>query len=340
MKRAFVIMMALGMLLTAWNVMPVQAQTTYELIAQGTGPLGSPDFDPLYLGFKNEVEKNSNGRIKVKFYPLQSFAPDREYLEFLEKGTADVFMGSTLTMGLLDPAWNVTYLPFLFDSWAQTFSYFEGAPGKYLADRLLKQYGIRILAYGISAPRSFSNNKKPIRVPADIKGMKIRSPETEPVDLWIKSLGADPVVLSFPEMMPALQQGVVNGQDIGLIAGRILRMQEIQKYWNNVIQNYIPVPVSISEKTWQKLPADLQQVVQNAAIKASHDQRAKVEESDKSLAEWAKSNNLVYVEVTESERQQWVDTAKKIWLQYESKINKIDPNLMKITFDFVGKNWK
>lgn len=340
MKRTFAMMIALVLLISVWNVMPTQAQTTYELIAQGTGPLGSPDFDLLYLGFKNEVEKNSNGRIKVNFYPLQQFAPDREYLEFLEQGTAAVFMGSTLTMGLLDPAWNVTYLPFLFDNWTQTFNYFEGVPGKYLADRLLKQYGIRILAYGISGPRSFSNNKRPIRVPADIKGLKIRSPETEPVDLWIKSIGADPVVLSFPELMPALQQGVVDGQDIGLIAARILRMQEVQKYWNNVIQNYIPVPLCISEKIWQKLPSDLQQVVLNAAIKATRDQRTKVEESEKSLAEWAKSKNLVFIEVTESERQQWVDTAKKIWLQYESKINKIDPSLMKMTFDFVGKSWK
>lgn len=339
MRKAFV-MVFLGFLMVSWNLMPVQAQATYQMIAQGTGPVGSPDFDLLYLGFKNEVEKNSNGRIKVTFYPLQSFAPDREYLEFLENGTADVFMGSTLTMGLLDPAWNVTYLPFLFDSWSQTFDYFDGAPGKYLGDRLLKQYGIRILAYGISAPRSFSTNRRPIRVPSDVKGLKIRSPEAEPIDDWIKSIGADPVVLSFPEMMPALQQGVVDGQDIGLLAGRILRLQDVQKYWNNVVQCYIPIPVSISEKTWQKLPADLQQVVLNAAIKSAHDQRVQVAESEKSLPEYAKSKNVVYVEVTEKEYQQWVDTAKKIWQQWEPKINKVDPNLMKITFDFVGKRWK
>jgi len=98
-----------------------------------------------------------------------------------------------------------------------------------LAESLLASHGIRVITWADSGHRSFSNSKRPLRVPQNVRGLRIRSPETVPIEDWMKTLGIDPVVLSFPEMAPALQQGVVDGQDIELASARMLNLHKSTK---------------------------------------------------------------------------------------------------------------
>lgn len=311
----------------------------FILKAQGTGPLGNEVFDVLYLGFKEKVEERSDGRIRVDFYASQSFAPDREYLEMMGKGIVDVYMGSALTMGLFDQKWNILYLPFMFDNRDEMFAFLDGAPGQALAESLLASHGIRVITWADSGHRSFSNSKRPLRVPQNVRGLRIRSPETVPIEDWMKTLGIDPVVLSFPEMAPALQQGVVDGQDIELASARMLNLHKVQKYWTTLVHLYVPIPVSISEKTWQKLPGDLRLIVEESLIEAAQEARAaftKAFEVQK-IKSWAAGEGLVLVEPTAAEKQLWVNSAKSIYKNYVSLIGE---DTMNMAFDFLGKSWK
>lgn len=311
----------------------------FVLKAQGTGPLGDEVFDRLYLGFKEKVEERSGGRIQVDFYPSQSFAPDREYLEMMGQGIVDVYMGSALTMGLFDPKWNILYLPFIFDDRDEMYAFLDGAPGQALAESLLASHGIRVITWADSGHRSFSNSKRPLRVPQDARGMRMRSPETVPLEDWMKTLGIDPVVLSFPEMAPALQQGVVDGQDIELASGKMLNLHEVQKYWTTLVHLYVPVPVSISEKTWQKLPEDLRLIVEEALIESAQEARAAFTETFEvqKIKSFAEAEGLILVEPTAAEKQLWVNSAKPIYKNYVSLIGE---ETMNMAFDFLGKSWK
>lgn len=336
-RPVFLVIVAMVLVLGSFASAQEAVQPEFTLKAQGSGPVGVPEFDALYLGFKDKVEERSGGRIKVDFYPSQSFAPDREYLEMMQQGIVDIFMGSDLTMGLFDPKWNIMYLPFIFDSREQMYEFLEGPPGQALAQDLLDSYGIRVFTWADSGHRSFSNNKRPIRVPDDVKGLRIRSPETRPLEDWMRSLGIDPVVLSLPEMAPALQQGVVDGQDIELFSARMLRLHELQKYWNNLVHLYVPIPVSISEKTWQRLPDDLKQIVEQAAIEAALDQRQALDKAYEGLPAWAKEQGLVLVEVTPEEKELWIASAKPFWDDY---VDLIGEDMMDLAFDFLGKSWR
>ena len=339
MRKVLVVIMCLMVISVAVFAGGDQEKTdsVITIKAQGTGPLGYPAFDAMYVGFEEKVEEATGGRVMVDFYPLQSLAPDREFLELMEMGSADVYMGSSLTLGLLDPRWNVTYLPFIFEDRAEMYRFMEGEVGQILSDSLLEEYGIRVLAYGESGNRSFSNNERPLRVPSDAAGLKIRSPETKPLEDWMKTLGIDPVVLSFPEMIPALQQGVIDGQDIELLSGRILGLQKLQKYWNNVTQLWVPIPLSISEKTWQKLPDDLKAIVKQAAVESAMDQRAMINEESKQLAQWAADEGIEYVEVTPEEWKLWADSAKA---SYKDQVDLIGEDMMDKAFNFLGKSWR
>jgi len=314
---------------------PASSQPEFILKAQGTGALGGYT-DPLYLGFKEKVENYSNGRIKVDFYPAQSLAPDREYIEMMQQGSTDVFMGSTLTMGLFDSAWDVLHLPYLIPDRDTLFALLDGEPGQVLADRAL-DLDLRVLAWAESSPRQFSNNKREIRTPEDMKGIRFRSPETRPMEDWMSSLGADPVPLSFPELMPALQQGVVDGQDIGIVTAEMMNFHEVQKYWTLDDHLIVAVPVMISEKTWQELPPELQQAVQKAATEAALDERKAAVEEEKRMIEFCEENGVKVTILSPEEKAAFEETAIPIYGQYASTIGE---DVMDVFFNALGKSYK
>lgn len=312
------------------------SQPQFILKAQGTGPLGDRAFDTLYLGFGQKAAQKSNGRIKVQFYASQSLAPDREYLEMMKQGIADVFMGSNSTMGLLDPKWDVLGLPYAIPDIETFWKLLDGELGKALAKSIQSQ-GLRVLAWGESTPRQFSNNRREIRKPADLKGLKIRSPENRPSEEWLRSLGADPVVLSFPEMMPALQQGVIDGQDIGIVTVKMMNFHQVQKFWTLDDHLYFCIPVMISEKTWNKLPPDLQKVVQDAAMEAALEQRKALADAETGMIEFAQKNGVKVTWLTPQEKKVFVDSARFVYAKFASEIGE---DVMDLLFSSMGKTWK
>jgi len=270
------------------------------LKAQGTGAIGQEYFDVLYLGFGQKIEQRSNGRIKYQFYPSQSLAPDREYIEMMMNGTVDIFMGSNSTMGLIDPKWDVLSLPYAIPDRETLWKLLDGDLGKALAASIQKQ-GLRVLAWAESSPREFHNTKREIRKPSDLKGLKIRSPENRPTEEWMRSIGADPVVLSMPEMMPALQQGVVDGADFGIVTIKMFNFQQITKFWTLDRHLFFTIPVMISEKTWQKLSPDLQKIVQDAAVEAALEQRKAIADSEDDMIIFAEKNGVKVTRLTPAE---------------------------------------
>jgi len=311
------------------------AQPQFVLKAQGTGSLGGA-WDPLYVGFGQKVEQRSNGRVKVQFYPGQTFAPDREYLEMMIAGTADVFMGSNSTMGLIDPKWDILSLPYAIPNRETLYKLLEGDLGKALAASIQKQ-GLRVLAWAESSPREFHNTKREIRKPSDLKGLKIRSPENRPTEEWMRSIGADPVVLSMPEMMPALQQGVVDGADFGIVTIKMMNFQQVTKYWTLDRHLFFTIPVMISEITWKKLPADLQKIVQDAAVEAAREQRATIANSENDMIAFAEKNGVKVTRLTPAELKVFQDTAKPIYPKFAKEIGE---DMYDILFGSQGINWR
>lgn len=311
------------------------SQPQFILKAQGTGALGSA-WDALYVGFGQKVAQRSNGRIKVQYYASQSLAPDREYLEMMKLGIADIFMGSNSTMGLLDPKWDVLGLPYAIADRDVLWKLLDGEPGKALAKSIQSQ-GLRVLAWADSSPRQFGNNRREIRKPADLKGLKIRSPENRPAEEWMRSVGCDPVVLSFPEMMPALQQGVIDGQDLGIVTIKMMNLHQVQKFWTLDDHLFFSIPVMISEKTWNRLPPDLQKVVQEAAMEAALEQRKALVDMEAVMIDFARKNGVKVTQLTPQEKKVFADSAKPIYAKFASEIG---TDIMDLFFSSMGKTWK
>ncbi len=182
------------------------------------------------LAFKGYVESNTNGSVKVDIYPASQLGNAITVLEGLKMGTIEM---GVVHDGPISPVFKPFMLyaiPYIFDDQAMAWSVVDGPFGDELAEAMRQATGIRMFALGDNGIRSFTNSKRVIKSPADMKGLKIR---VMPGPIWsklVESLGASPSPVPWPELPAALQQGVVDGQENGVTNILAASLYQHQKY--------------------------------------------------------------------------------------------------------------
>lgn len=219
--------------------------------------------------FKDIVEAESAGAIKVEVYPAGQLGGERELIESTKLGTLQMCMVSGAIAGYFKPAM-VLDIPYVFSSAPVAWKALDGPFGQEMADAILKQTGMRVLAYGETGFRNFTNSKRPIKSPADLEGLKIRVMETPLYITMVKSLGAAPTPIAWPEVYTSLQQGVVDGQENPVATIIQAKFSEVQKYLTLDGHTYGADFILINEGVFKKLSADEQGIVRRAAIVAGN----------------------------------------------------------------------
>lgn len=167
---------------------------------------------------------------------------------------------------------NLRFFPFLFPDNESADYVLDSEIGQNLLDKL-EEEGIIGLAYWENGFRHLTNSKRAVKEPEDAEGLKIRTMENEMhLDAW-KELGANPTPMEFGELFSAMQQGVVDGQENPWGTIYLQNFFEVQDYASNTGHVYSPFVLMISEKFWDDLPEDLQEVVKRAAKITKHHNR-------------------------------------------------------------------
>ncbi len=182
------------------------------------------------LAFKNYVEANTKGSVTVEVYPASQLGDGPAVMEGLQLGTIEMAVVHDGPISGTFKPFMVYAMPYLFDDQVMAWTVADGPFGQELAEAMREQTGIRLLALADNGIRNFTNNKRPIRTPDDMKGMKIRV-MTGPI--WTKlvePLGASPSPVPWPELPAALQQGVVDGQENGVTNILAASLYQNQKY--------------------------------------------------------------------------------------------------------------
>ena len=209
--------------------------------------------------FKSEVEANSNGRIKVELYPNGVLGKEPETMIQVKTGVVQSYISSSGGMAPFYPLIDVTNMPFAFSSYNVGYKVYDGAFGQALAKDIEAKAGFKVLGFGESGGFfAITNSKKPLRVPADMKGIKLRTMALPLHQEIVKALGASPTTVAWAEVYTSLQTGVVDGQmnPISIIA--MAKFQEVQKYITLTNHLYAPYVWVINPKFYNDLPADLQ----------------------------------------------------------------------------------
>lgn len=213
--------------------------------------------------FAKRVKELSNGEIDVKVYPSSQLGNQRDLVEGLTLGTVDMTLTGTAVMGNFVPEMAVFDLPFIFRDVNHAYKALDTV-GMDLAKKG-EDRGMITLAIWENGIRHMTNNKRAIKEPGDMNGLKMRVMEQPVYIEMMKSLGASPTPMAMSELYTALQKGVIDGQEnpLGHIATK--RFNEVQKYLSLTGHTYAAEPLLISTMAWKKLTPEQQKIIKQAA---------------------------------------------------------------------------
>jgi C4-dicarboxylate-binding protein DctP len=224
-------------------------------------PVGTP-LDKGWRVFKEYVESASGGQIKVDLYPAGQLGGMRELFEGVKLGAYPIAQGDEGAMASFYKPFLIVSIPYLFPNEEVGMRFYRSDFFRNKINKgLIEHTGVRFLAGASYGFRCFTNNKRPIKTPADLKGLKIRVMETPLFVTFVRSMGAGATPISFTELYTALQQGTVDGQEnpVGIIADQ--KFFEVQKYLT-IDEHVLGVnSMLINEKFLQGLPENLREII-------------------------------------------------------------------------------
>ncbi len=226
-----------------------------------------------------EVERRTNGRIKIQNFYSGSLGGERESIEAVQLGTQELATTSTGPVPNFVPEARILDVPFLFRDKAHARAVLDGPIG----DELLSKFdskGFKALAWGENGVRHMTNSKRPVNGPDDLKGLKMRTMENPVHVAAYKSLGIVTTPMAFPEVFTALQQGTVDGQENPLSVIMAANFDQVQKHLTLTGHVYSPVVILMNKGVWDKLSAADKQIFLDSAKEAVKVNRARVDRDD------------------------------------------------------------
>lgn len=202
--------------------------------------------------FAKKVGEYTQERYQVKVFPAGQLGNDPKAIEQLQLGGIDFTVSSTGSYATHLATLNLTMLPFLVDSYEQGWKFYDDS--KWLKEQFAKapSKGFRFLATWEAGFRSMTT-KEPLTTPADAQGKKLRSFPNEMMRWTLESMGFNLQIMPLPEVYLAIQQGVVAGQENPIDTIYANKFYEVAPHVTLTQHVYSPIPLAISEKTWQKL---------------------------------------------------------------------------------------
>lgn len=233
------------------------------------------------LAFKAHLEKATGGSVKVEIYPAGQFGKDQPTMEGLKLGTLELAVAHDGAIATVHKPIGVLGIPFLYDNHEHAWRVYDSAWLKEFSSDMIKKTGIRMLGLADNGVRHFTNSVRPIRSPADMKGMKIRIQPSPVFKALVESLGASPSAIPWADLPTALQQRVVDGQENGVTNILAASLYQHQKYvtldghvWS--IHAYM-----VNERFFQGLSATQKKAVEEGTRKAVAIHRKMTSEQDR-----------------------------------------------------------
>src|SRR5579863_6773772 len=206
--------------------------------------------------FKELAEKYTNGKVTVEVYPNSSLYKDKEELEALQLGSVQLLAPSISKFGPLGvKEFDVFDLPFLMSDDAHARQMTK-SPMMADLNKKLEAKGVEPLSYWDNGPQLYTCNK-PLNMPEDFRGLKMRIQGSKVLDAAARQLGAIPQIMAFSDLYQALQTGVVDGEDN--VASNIWtqKFYEVQKYLTVSNHGRLTYALITNVKWWNGLPADV-----------------------------------------------------------------------------------
>jgi C4-dicarboxylate-binding protein DctP len=272
--------------------------------------------------FRELAEKSTNGKVTVEVYHNSTLYKDKEELEAMQLGAVQMLAPSNSKFGPIGiREFEVFDLPYILSNTAALRKVTDGPLGKKLL-KLFEPKGMVALAYWDNGFKLMSANK-PLRMPADYKGLKFRIQSSKVLEAQFRALGAIPQVMAFSEVYQALQTGVVDGQENTPSNMYTQKMHEVQKFTTLTNHGYIGYVVVVNKKFWDGLPADIRGQLEQAMAEATkYGNEISQKENADSLEDMKKSGKTTFIVPTAEENEAMRKAMEPIYRDMANRVGK------------------
>ena len=279
----------------------------------------NPDGHPMAVAaneFAKIVKEKSKGRIEIQVYPSSQLGDEKTEIQGVQMGAIDFTRANTISLGDYGvKKMNLFALPFVFRDRDHIWKVLNSDIGTEILDSV-QQTGTKMVGIGWmeEGSRSFFFRDKQVKNIADMKGLKIRVPQTQIMMDTVAAFGASPTPISYSELYSSLQTGVVDGAEnppTGYVSNNY---NEVAKYYTVNSHVYSPSVIVMAESTWNKLSPDDQKMIKEAMKEVEKFNRNTSEKADQEAFAQAKQKGAVITEVPD--KTEWQNAVKPLYEKY------------------------
>lgn len=248
--------------------------------------------------------KESGGVLDIKHFPDNMLGDDRVATESTIMGDIDLVLTQPSVLTSMVSDFFIWDAPFLFSSAEDARACFNGE----IANKVNSQVeskGLKYLAMVGNGFRNYTNNKVAVKVPADVKGAKVRVIESEIQMAQWQAWGANPTPMAFAEVLPALQQGTIDAQENPVAIIDANKLYEVQHYISLTGHQYSPQILIMNQEKYESLGPDLQKALDKAVKAFVETQVQRSKELDAAAVDKFKQAGCEVIELSDADRDQW-----------------------------------
>ena len=281
------------------------------------GHVGEPGsiFQKSSDEFARLANSRLGGKAKVVVYGSSQLGGDKELLQKLKLGTIEMAVPSTVMSSEAD-MFGVFEMPYLVKDRAHMAKIEKEVFWPKIAPEAEKK-GLKVIAVWENGYRHVTNSKRPINVPTDLQGIKLRVPEGKWRVKMFQAYGANPSPMKFSEVFTALQTGVMDGQENPFTQIYSAKFHEVQKHLSLTGHVYTPAYATVGSRKWSSLPADVRGTLEAVARETQafvYDKAAK--DDDELLAKIKAAN----VQVNTPNKDAFIAASKPVYEEFAKEV--------------------
>ena len=284
--------------------------------------------------FKANVEKRTNGEVKIALFGNNVLGSPPEVLEQVMLGAVDMSLSGQDQLAKHLPFYDVISTPFAFKDYATADKIIDGDFKAWAEPELMKKNLVHLSDWEWGF-RQLTNSRKPVITPADLKGMKIRTPPAFAYQAFVEAAGGNAVTIAFSELVMAMKQGVVDGQEnpVGTIYD--LKLYETQKYMSILNYTYSSMVQVVNKKSWDKLTPDQQKILAEESASAAKFARKTLRDNEAVQLKDLETTKAIVV--ARPDLGPWKAAMGPAWDKVKTRVG---PDNFKRFMDLVEKNSK
>lgn len=243
------------------------------------------------------INERSNGSLQMELFTSGTLPIGKDGMEQLVAGSDWILVDGVNFLGDYVPDYNAVTGPFLYTTFDEYLAMTKTPLVQELNAKIEADHGIKILSLDWVFGFRSMMTKKPIKTPADMKGMNIRVPTSQLYTFTIEAMGGNPVSMPYPDTYAAIQQGVIDG-----VEGSIMTYYGTQQYENvkeySLTNHLLGVStVATSTKLWESLTEEQRTIISEEFEKGMEDNLAETIKAEAEFADLLKAEGVSFHEV-------------------------------------------